>query len=256
MQNDVPSCYAANRLQPAVPNGYTRLIYVMIDQTVSWNNDLAASVLANLNGALQPGTKFVIAAFSAFAQGRYLDVLHTGVIEAPMPPEQVDNTAISTTKIFDACLADQRRYAVNMADATVQSAFQGSVSSLQHSDIMSALQVVSAPIVADPAMHKILLLASDGLENSGITSFYSHGAARDINPAHEINSAAAASLFGNFGGAKIYVIGGALPPPNASVYRAPKLLHDLAAFWRLYFTRSNAQLADFGEPALIQPVQF
>ncbi len=256
VQNDVPSCYAANRLQPAIPSGYTRLIYLLIDQTVGWNDDLAASILANLNTTLQPGTKFVIAAFSAFGQGRYLDVLHTGVIEAPMPPEQVNNTAIGTTKIFDACLADQRRYAINLADTTVQSALQGSTGSLQHSDIMSALQAVSAPVAADPAGQKILLLASDGLENSGTASFYSHGDARNIDPTREISRAEAAGLFGNFGAAKIYVIGGALPPPGAGQYRSPKLLHDLAAFWRLYFARSNAQLVEFGEPALLQPVQF
>jgi hypothetical protein len=253
VQNDVPSCYAANHVQPAVTDGYTRLIYVLIDQTVGWNDDLRGAILANLNANLQPGTKFVVAAFSAFAQGRYLHVIHTGIIEAPMPAAQVGNTAITTTRVFDECLADQRPYAVSLADASVQSALQSSSASLAHSDIMSALHAVSAPIAADPAGQRILLLASDGLENSATTSFYLGGAARDIDPARELERAG--GLIGDFGGAKVFVIGGGLPP-EAGAYETPKLLHDLAAFWGLYFARSDARLVEFGEPALLQPVGF
>jgi len=102
LQNDVPSCYAANHITPATGIAYSRLIYVLIDQTVTWPNDLEASLIDNLNANLQPGTKFVIASFSAFAQGRYLTVIHTGVLEAPMPAAQIGNTPIALTRTFDA----------------------------------------------------------------------------------------------------------------------------------------------------------
>jgi hypothetical protein len=94
LQNDVPSCYAANQITPVNPHGYTRLIYVLIDQTVGWTPDLEQAILDNLNLNLTPGTKFVIAEFSAFSQGRYLDVIHTGIIESPMPESQFENTPI------------------------------------------------------------------------------------------------------------------------------------------------------------------
>jgi hypothetical protein len=261
LQNDVPSCYAANHIAPTTPSAYTNLIYVLIDQTVAWPKDLEASLIDNLNANLQPGTKFVIAEFSAFGQGRYLDVIHTGVIEAPMPAAQVANTPIALTRVFDACLADQRGFAVNLADASAAAALQNSTGSLRHSDIMAALAAVAAPIAADSARRKILLLASDGLENSGTASFYAHGAPRDIDPARELARAGAAGLFGQFSGARIYVIGGGLPPPagtngQAGDYEPPKLLADLARFWRLYFQHADADLVEFGEPALLQPVTF
>lgn len=175
-----------------------------------------------------------------------------------MPQTQVGNTPIEKTRIFNACLADQGPYAVSLADSTVLSILDNSSGSLDHSDIMSALQTVSAPVAADSAAQKLLLLASDGLENSDATSFYSHGATRDIDPAREIKRAETAGLFGNFGGATVYVVGGALPAEASQngAYRSPKLLSDLATFWRDYFSQSNATLVEFGEPALLQPVQF
>ncbi len=258
LQNDVPSCYAANQIAPVDPLGYTRLIYVLIDQTVGWTPDLEQAILDNLNLNLTPGTKFVIAEFSAFSQGRYLDVIHTGIIENPMPERQFDNTPIEKSKLFDACLNDQLPFATALADRSVQSALQASTSSLNHSDIMAALQSVSAAIAADPAQEKLLFLASDSLENSAVTSFYFHGGLRNINPELEIRHAAAAGLFGNFGGSKIYVIGGALQAAQGvgADYRSPELLENLQKFWKLYFQNSNARLVEFGEPALLVPVTF
>jgi hypothetical protein len=152
VENQVPSCYAANQIEPADHLGYSRLIYVLVDQTVGWNTDLEQSILDNLNANLTPGTKFVIAEFSAFSQGRYLDVVDTGVIENPMPVQQFDNTPIEKSKIFNACLADQRPYAVALADRGLLAVLQNSTGSLNHSDILSALQSVSEP--SPPTRHR------------------------------------------------------------------------------------------------------
>jgi hypothetical protein len=252
-QNQVPSCYVANHIEPTEPFGYSRLIYVLIDQTVGWNADLEQSILANLDANLTPGTKFVIAEFSAFSQGRYLDVVDTGIIEAPMPAPQFDNTPIEKSKIFNACLADQRPYAIALANRGVLSVLQNSSSSLDHSDIMSTLQAVAGAISADPAAKKLLLLASDGLENSSVASFYHHARLRDIDPNTEFARASSAQLFADFGGSRVFVIGGAL---DRTAYQSPQMLADLARFWRLYFQKSNAQLVEFGEPALLEQVKF
>jgi hypothetical protein len=42
--NDVPSCYAAAHIQPADGRGYSRLFYVLIDQSVAWNRDMESSM--------------------------------------------------------------------------------------------------------------------------------------------------------------------------------------------------------------------
>lgn len=255
--NDVPSCYAAARIRPADGLGYSRLLYVLIDQTVGWSPAIESAIMDNLNRNLQPGTKFVIAEFSAYAQGRYLDVVHTGIIEAAMPAAQIADTPITATKLFDLCRADQLPYAAKLADGAAVSALTGSRSSLANSDIMSALAAIAPVMAAEPARQKILLLATDGLENSGVTSFYRHGQLRDIDPAQELSRAEAAGLVGDFGGARVYVIGGALPAAGSTeAYRSPQLLRHLASFWAAYFRQSNATLGAFGEPALLTPVAF
>jgi hypothetical protein len=254
--NDVPSCYAAAHIQPADGHSYSRLFYVLIDQTVSWNRDIESSIMDNLNHNLTPGTKFVIADFSAFSQGYYLHVLHSGIIEAPMSPAQTGGTAIEATKLFNTCLAGQRPYAVKMADDATIAALEGSNGSLANSDILSALHQVSSAIAADPAPEKALFLASDGLENSSVSSFYLDGTIRDIDPARELAIAKGAGLIGDFGGAKAFVIGGALPPPGQTPYEGPVLLQHLAEFWASYFQSSSATLVGFGEPALLQPVSY
>jgi hypothetical protein len=261
--NDVPSCYKANHIEPAGGIAYDRLIYVLIDQTVSWNSQLEHSLVNNLNRDLKPGTKFVVAEFSAFSQGRYLQVIHTGILEKPLTQGQENNTAIPKVKAFKACLRDQGTFARNMADTTAVSVMKQSTSTLDQSDIMAAIKQVSLAMRSDPAHDKVFLIASDGLENSSVTSFYGHGGVRNINPGVEIRKAAAADMFGDFGGAHVYFLGGALMPPakNGSLsarngYRDPQVLHNLSMFWHEYFSKSDAKLIEFGEPTLLVPVHF
>ncbi|MGC9200284.1 MAG: hypothetical protein ACP5E5_15500, partial [Acidobacteriaceae bacterium] len=82
-------------------------------------------------------------------------------------------------------------------------------------------------------------------------------------PKVELAKADAAHEFGNFGGATVYVLGGAMMPPaqhgtqaEMNGYRDPQTLLHLKQFWQGYFAHSDATLAEFGEPALVSPVAF
>ena len=48
----------------------------------------------------------------------------------------------------------------------------------------------------------------------------------------------------------------AAPAVTALVVDNQQALQNLQRFWTLYFQASNAQVVDFGEPALVQPVSF
>ncbi|MEW6467110.1 MAG: hypothetical protein AB1434_14605 [Pseudomonadota bacterium] len=260
--NDVPSCWAATHLAPSGAP-YDRLVYVLLDQTVQLDPMLDQSVVDNTMRLLQPGTKFVIAEFSAFSQGHYLNVLHTGILEKPLPASRVSNTPIQAAKHLEQCLGMQRGFAQRMAIATLADVLKSSTASLDQSDIMQALKTVSTAVRDDPAKQKLVFVVTDGLENSSVTSFYAHNAARNIDPKVELAKAAAAHEFGNFGGATVYVLGGATMPPaqhgtqaQMNGYRDPPTLLHLKQFWQGYFARSNATLAEFGEPALVTPVAF
>lgn len=260
--NDVPSCWAATHLTPSGAP-YDRLVYVLLDQTVQLDPTLDQSVVDNTMRLLQPGTKFVIAEFSAFSQGHYLNVLHTGILEKPLPASRVSNTPIQAAKQLSQCLGMQHGFAERMVMTTLAGVLKSSTASLDQSDIMQALKTVSTAVRDDPAKQKLVFVVTDGLENSSVTSFYAHNAARNIDPKVELAKAAAAHEFGNFGGATVYVLGGAMMPPaqhgtlaQMNGYRDPQTLLHLKRFWQGYFAHSDAVLAEFGEPALVTPVAF
>jgi hypothetical protein len=100
------------------------------------------------------------------------------------------------------------------------------------------------------------------LENSGISSFYANKNVRAIDPTAELKKAQDAQVVGDFGGARIFVLGAGLVQESAGgksrdsgVYRNPKTMALLRQFWEGYFVASHAKLIEFGAPALISPVK-
>lgn len=262
LTNDVPSCYAANRID-APTIAYDQLIYVLIDQTVLLDPTLQRSVLDNVQSMMTPGTKFVIAEFSAFSQGHYLNVLHTGVVERPIPASEEGNVVMSRLRDFRTCMQQQLVYGQKLALATTAQVLKSGTSNLDQSDIMMALKTVAPAVAQDKAAHKLVFVVTDGLENSSVTSFYARNAVRHIDPAAELKKAHDNSLFGDFGSARVYVLGAGVMQAAAdgsvaqrNGYRDPKTLMDLKQFWDGYFSRSNAQLVEFGEPALLKPLSW
>lgn len=257
LRNAIPSCYAAGHYGfKARPPRH--LLYVLIDQTVKLTPSLQKSVVDTIDELIKPGTKVVVAEFSAYSQGRYLRVVKTGIIESAMTKHERNNVPVSSLGSFDNCMRDQIEYARMLFGKAATAVMKDSTSSLDQSDILLALRTVSKPIRIAAAKDKLLFMVSDGLENSSVTSFYSAGTVRRIDPATEMRKVIAHRLLGNFGGGRVYVLGGAFMPAAASGslaarngYRDPQVLQALHEFWRLYFQKSNATLVEFGEPALV-----
>jgi hypothetical protein len=116
----------------------------------------------------------------------------------------------------------------------------GATNDLAKSDILAALKDMGDKIRTSPASDKIFFLASDMLENSSVSSFYSRNAVRKIDPAAELKKAEAAGLIADFGGARVYVLGAGLlteDAKKAQVYRDPQTMAALKQFWRSYFMR-------------------
>jgi hypothetical protein len=262
LTNDVPSCYAANKVT-APQAQYDHLIYVLIDQTVLLDPVLQKSVLDNILPMLQPGTKFVVAEFSAFSQGHYLNVMRSGVIERPLTTAEEGDVPMGRVRDLHNCLQQQSIYAQRLALATTEQVLKSGTSSLDQSDILMALKTVSDAVAQDKAQHRVVFVVTDGLENSSVTSFYAHNTVRHINPVVELKKATDGNLFGDFGGARVFVLGAAvMPPPEAGTaaqrngYRDPGTLMDLERFWTAYFEHSNSKLVQFGKPALLEPVSW
>jgi hypothetical protein len=256
--NDIPSCYAANRIKPAA-DGIDRELFMAIDQTTVFDEKLQAQIAATAAAAIKPGSAYTLLDFSAFSQGRYTEVVTRGVIETPIPAKLRDDVSERALRTFDACITGQSAFARKSLLAAVAQVQSAATNDLAKSDILAALKDIGEKMRASPASDRVLFLASDMLENSSVASFYAHNAVRRIDPAVEIKKANAAGLIADFGGARVYVIGAGLLSSDAkakNAYRDPQTITALRQFWTLYFRQSNAKVEEFGAPALLSPISY
>ena len=256
--NEVPSCYKANQLA-AMLSPPAREIFVVIDQTTILDEDLKTAVLENVRHFLGPDSSYTVVSFSAFSQGRYTEIVGTGTIEPPFPANERDSTSERLLKSLDVCLQKQGTWAKGKVSEDIGKTLVASSPDLARSDILEALHDISSRIEASPARDKVLLMVSDMLENSSISSFYARGGrVRKIDPDRELTLAQKADTVGVLHNVRVDVLGAGLLGPTAdrhSTYRDPQTLTALHEFWKQYFDKSGAVLEQFGEPALLQPIE-
>ncbi|MDP1658227.1 MAG: hypothetical protein Q8L73_02600 [Methylotenera sp.] len=252
----IPTCYNAKITAPNV-NVATEL-FVIIDQTTPFNSGLKQSVADNVRPFLQPNQAFSVTQFSAFTQGHYTDVLVSGKLDATLAQKQRDDISKTILAKYDQCMAMQTKQAPRLLGGTMKTAFSTGNNDIAKSDVLASLKDISSKVKQSTADRKIVLIASDMLENSSLTSFYAKQTVRQINPEKELKLVADNQMFGDFGGAKVYVIGAGLLAEDAKrakgVYRSPQTMQALATFWKAWFQKSNAEVVEFGQPALLNPV--
>lgn len=253
----VPTCY--HEKMPAQKATTDTEIFVVIDQTTMFDGGLKQSVADNVRPFLKPGNAFSVTQFSAFTQGHYTDVLVSGKLDTVLTKTARDDVSKPVLTKFDQCMAAQPRLAGQLLGGAMKSAFGDSSSDIAKSDVYASLKDISGKVRQSAAQHKVVLLASDMLENSSVTSFYAKQTVRQIDPKKELKLVADNQLFGDFGGAKVYVIGAGLLAEDAKhpkgVYRSTQTMQALSRFWGEFFQKSNAELVEFGQPALLNPIR-
>lgn len=252
----VPSCYAAVELDVPPPPP-TRAVFVLIDQTTGIDDRLKDTARTNLERLLRPGSTFTVATFSAFTAGNFTRILASGVIEAPLSEAQ--RLHLSSPKVADmaACLPRQLAFARRIALEKFEEATGAATSSFTNSEIMASLRQLSEAVRASAAEERIVIVVSDLLEHSTVTSFYRDHNVRVIQPAEEMRKAEENGLIGDFDEARVAVIGAGLlaPDSHAAATRPSGQREALRRFWEQWFARSNAQLIAYGEPDLVAPIQ-
>lgn len=251
----VPGCYARYPVN-ITPSPPVREMFVLIDQTTALDPALVATLHDNVTRLVRPGTAFTIASFSAFERGHYTEIVAGGVVEPTVPATRRNGISVPALRKLDACLKAQAVYAVRVALAGIAKARQVSAASFAHSEVMASLKQLASRVAASRARDKVVVVVSDMLEHSSVTSFYARRGLRPIDPAIEIRKMAANGLTTNFNGARIWVVGGGiLPPESRDAGRTVQALNALETFWRIYFRNSRAQLIAFGRPNLVSPIQ-
>ena len=254
--NAIPSCYNSKVFETTSISN--KELFLIIDQTTLLDNQLKQQLADQIRPFLTYGNAVSVTVFSSFNQGKYTRVVTSGRIQHKLPEAARSDTSKPLLQKFDECMNAQPIFANQLIGAALRSAFEGTSADLAKSDIFSSLKEIAGIVRASSAKNKVVLLSSDLLENSSISSFYQNQTVRMIEPEKELRNVVKNDLLADFAGARFYVIGMGLiaedPKNSKSQYRDPKTMSALTTFWTQYFSKSNAQLIELGKPALLNSI--
>ncbi|MDD3466692.1 MAG: hypothetical protein PHE67_06025 [Campylobacterales bacterium] len=233
--------------------------FVVIDQTTIMDANLQKNLLDKIEPLFVIGNAFTVAKFSTFSQNRYTSIVVDGYIEKPLTADEENDVPRNKLNKIKECFNQKVKTVNSDIKSGIKQALSESSSTLARSELFKSFQdLADSRIKQSNAREKIVILASDMLENSSISSFYANGgeSVRKIEPEEELKKVKQAGLLADFKGAKIYVIGaGLLAKQNRQdTGRDVQTMINLKKFWEMYFSASNAQLVAFGSPELLENI--
>lgn len=252
------SCYDMYTLAQKPEQSVETALFVLIDETTLFDETLKQQVWDNALHHLKQGSYVYVAKFSAFINQSYNKKVFEFTLDRPLSEKEKYNERKDTLAKLDKCLKDEYTYVGVTTQKAIYESFRTPENSIAKSDIFYALNDFGFNAIKEvKAKRKIVILASDMLENSSISSFYSNNAVRQITPNNELKKVQNNTLLSDFGGAEVYVIGaGMIASVNkGDTYRDPKKLNALKTFWEEYFKQSNAKLVEMGQPALKKMIE-
>lgn len=252
-RNDVPSCYKALKIEDPNPTSQKEL-FILIDQTTPIDKNMMIYTYKNMMKFIKNGYAVTVASFSSNANGKYTDVAYSGKLEALLPDDAKHNIAKKSLRKYEGCMNGQYKFAKNKATKALVKTLKGANKKLPHSDIVKSLDDIAEHIIKPSnAKEKVVLIVSDMIEHSSITSFYSKGSLKKVNAKSELAKIKKSDYLANFDAAKVFVIGTGMVGKNS--YRDSKTLKALTDFWTEYFQITNAHLQAIGTPMLLEDVE-
>ena len=254
----LPSCYdlvdtGDAALRPLKPQ---RELFVLIDQTTAFDGRLADNIQKTVAQYLGDEPVAVrVASFSALSQGNYATFEYAGEAEREPTDTMKSKTGMRAIEKLERCLSEQSGELARQVERAVDGSINRASGDFQNSEIMASLSQLSDAVRRSDASEKMVLVASDMLENSSSASFYANSNVRQIDWQAELTKAANQRLLGDFDNARVAVIGAGLLPADAQTQgvRDTEALNNLRTFWENWFANSNAELDDahYGQPDLM-----
>lgn len=253
------NCYAAAKV-PAEKQTYLASVVLLLDETVVFDAAQREHIQAQVRSLIAHGNEVRAFTFSAFRDGRYTMPVMDVRLALPLDDAARYTMRKDSIRDFDTCQIVSMNRAKKDIDAVLTTYFERSSNKLANSDILATLKQVGDTVF--PLLRgkkKLLLLVSDMLEHSDVSSFYGHGGGpRAIDAAVELGKAEGRGLFSAFRGASVYVIGAGVAPAtdknNGGSYRSQSIMSPLKSFWTQYFERSGCAMAEFGQPLLLTKI--
>lgn len=252
-RNDVPSCYDALKIDgPKSPS--EKELFILVDQTTILDNAMMTYTYKNMMKFMKNGYAVTIASFSSNANGKYTDVAYSGKLEALLDDSAKHDIAKKTLREYEGCMNAQYKFAKKKAKKSLVTVLKGASKKLPHSDIIKSLDNISKHIIMpSSSKEKVVLLVSDMIEHSSITTFYKKGRLKNINADKEMAKVKKSGYVANFAEANVYVIGAGIIGNKG--YQKSSTLKALTSFWESYFSSTNANLKMFGTPMLLEDIE-
>ena len=252
-RNDVPSCYQALKMTNPDPISEKEL-FILVDQTTPIDKNMMIYTYKNMMKFIKNGYAVTIASFSSNANGKYTDVAYAGALEALLPDSAKHDIAKKSLRKYEGCMNGQYKFAKKKATKALVKTLKGANKKLPHSDIVKSLDDIAEHIIKPSrAKEKVVLLVSDMIEHSSITSFYSKGSLKKVKTGSELAKIKKSNYIADFDDARVYVIGAGMVGKNA--YRDSKTLKTLTDFWTEYFQITHAKLQAIGTPMLLEDIK-
>ena len=249
-------CYAKGKI-PDDKREYSLSIVLMLDETTVFDDPQRTHIIENVTRLAVPGTELKIVAFSAYIGNRYMRPLRDFLFAAPLDKKTANSMRRDFLREFEKCLkSDLHNKSIDI-QSVVQSYFKSASSDIAKSDILGALKDVTDNV--GPRLkgkRRMVVLVSDMLENSNITSFYINNGIRAIDAFREMANVESKGMLPDFRQAAVYVIGAGVMPSTlgkSALYLSSER-KALSNFWAQYFQKSNAKLIEFGAPLLLTPI--
>jgi hypothetical protein len=251
-RNDIPACYDFAKLSHYRPADSGRELVIIIDQTVKVPREIKNASWQQILRFTQPGDRVVLYQFSALLQNNFMQRLFDGRLDPLLADKKIrDSLGMESLKSLDQCLGQQKVYFGKTIGGLMAKSFAEQGDNIAKSEILDSLKRISDDLAQDNAASRTIFLISDMLENSAFDSFYRNNTMRLISPDKVLQRVKQQNLLTDFRGAKVFIAGAGLIDTAAkNNYRSGKMLQQLEAFWRGYFTASNAEVVSFGAPAL------
>lgn len=230
-------------------------LFVFVDESVGFDENMVERAVSLILRWLDEGKAIEVFRFSSFSKDRYTEKVMGGLIDPPPSDEFLDNVRRSERLKFEQCHKKQLLLAKAQVKQALLGIFSSSSPGIGHSDIIYNLKTLSSHVKTSKAKQKKVLIVSDMLENSSITSFYASGHVRRIDPSQDMAKIEKGGFLGDFGGAEVSVFGlGYFARSELSkkeTYLDPERLGPLKAFWAEYIKKSNGKAGEIGAPILL-----
>jgi hypothetical protein len=254
-RDDIVSCYAYADITDQKPDTYQRDVVVMVDQTVNLDINLKKTVHMQLGQLLGSGDRIRIVPFSANAQGRYTDVIFDGTFDTGLTEDQ--RNAMNRIKLnkFHSCMEKQANGAISLVHKKLRDSFHDSEQTYPKTELAGSLMSVSNTLFSETGKRrKILILVSDMLENSDVSSFYSNGRVRIVDANAEFTKYAPLIPENALSSVEVFIIGGGYVM-GGKVYSSQAALNSLKDFWTQIVAKAGGELTAFGTPQLLNNIE-